>query len=54
MENARVMEGVPDQFCVFSGHKVNSSKSMIHFSMNTAVKTRKSILDVLKFQHTDD
>lgn len=54
MENARVMKEVLDQFYVFSGHKVNASKSMIHFSMNTAVAIRTAITVVFKFQNTKD
>lgn len=49
VENAMVMKGVLDQFCSFSGHRVNVSKSMIHFSMNTNIGVQKEITRVFNF-----
>lgn len=49
LETAMMMKAIIDQFYVFLGHKVNSSKSMLHFSLNTSNETRNEIRNVFNF-----
>lgn len=38
LENARIMKAVLEEFCLFSRHKINSSKSKLCFSTNVNVQ----------------
>lgn len=53
-ENVRCIQKILKRFCVYSGHKVNPSKSKIYFSTNIEVLTRWVFANVIGFHEADD
>lgn len=53
-ENAVVMQETLDTFCLYSGHKINASKSKLFFFHNTDDNLRAMIGNIMGFQPIDD
>lgn len=54
VKNAKAKKTILDQFCVYFGHKVNTSKSKIYLSTNTDFNARLLVDNILSFQQVEE